>query len=263
LEKNVNVNQLWIAFFGIFNKEVARFLRGWLQTLLPSAITTILYFLVFGEVMGPKIGAMDGYSYTVFITPGLVMLAVITNSYSNVVSSFYGARFTRSVEEMLVSPMPSWLIILGYTMGGVVRGLLIGLIVLAISSFFAGVHLEHFFLALILIILCSSLFALGGFLNGIFARKFDDLVIVPTFILTPLIYLGGVFFSISELPPGWKFVSYVNPVHYLIDSFRYALLGVSSAAESISLAVCGIVFFVVALFFVNLYLVNKGIGLKS
>lgn len=259
----MSLNKLWIAFLGIFNKEVMRFIRGWMQTLLPSAITTILYFMVFGEVMGPKIGMMAGLPYTVFITPGLVMLAVITNSYSNVVSSFYGARFTRAVEEMLVSPMPNWLIILGYSMGGVARGLISGIIVLVVSLFFAGFHLSHVFLALILIILCSGLFSLAGFLNGIFARKFDDLVIVPTFILTPLIYLGGVFFSINELGAGWRFVAFVNPVHYLIDAFRYALLNITSTSESIGTALVGILSFVILLFGINLYLMNKGIGLKS
>ena len=191
------------------------------------------------------------------------MLAVITNSYSNVVSSFYGARFTRAVEEMLVSPMPNWMIISGYAMGGIMRGIIAGIIVLVISFVFAGVHCEHFMLAFLLLILCSTLFSLAGFLNGIFARKFDDLVIVPTFILTPLIYLGGVFFGVAELPPGWRIIAYINPVHYLIDTFRYALLGITPVGDSVALALGGIVVFIAALFGVCLYLMHKGIGLKS
>lgn len=259
----MSLKQLWIAFLGVLNKEIFRFMRIWIQTLLPSAITTALYFMVFGEVMGPKIGAMNGFAYTVFITPGLVMLAVINNSYSNVVSSFYGSRFTRAVEEMLVSPMPNWLIITAYTMGGVVRGVIIGFIVLFISFFFAGIHCEHVLLSLFLMVLCSALFSLAGFLNGIFARKFDDLVIVPNFILTPLIYLGGVFFSITALPHDWRILAYFNPVHYLIDTFRYALLGFSSGTETLGSALAGIAIFIMLLFGINLYLMNKGIGLKS
>jgi ABC-2 type transport system permease protein len=253
---------LWIALSGILIKEVKRFLEGWPQTLLPSAITTILYFLVFGEVMGPKIGAMQGVPYTVFITPGLVMLAVITNAYSNVVSSFYGARFNRSIEEMLVSPMPNSLIIMGYMLGGVARAFIVGLIVIFISLWFSGLHMAHWPLALLLMVLCSMLFALAGLMNGIFARKFDDLVIVPTFILTPLIYLGGVFFNVADLPGYWRMLAYVNPVHYLIDAFRYALLGVSST-ESISVALAGIIVFVLGLFATNWVLMNKGVGLKT
>ena len=258
----MNGRQLWIALYGIMFKEITRFLDGWPQTLLPSAITTVLYFLVFGEVMGPKIGAMQGVPYTVFITPGLVMLAVITNSYSNVVSSFYSGRFNRSIEEMLVSPMPNSLIITGYMIGGVARAFIVGVVVILISLWFSGLHMTHWFLALILIVLCSMLFALAGLMNGIFARKFDDLVIVPTFILTPLIYLGGVFFNVADLPRHWQFVAYVNPVHYLIDAFRYALLGVS-AEESIAVAMTGIVLFIVGLFTANLILMNRGVGLKT
>ncbi len=258
----MSARELWIALWGIVIKEVTRFLNGWPQMLLPSAITTILYFLVFGEVMGPKIGSMQGLPYTVFITPGLVMLAVMTNAYSNVVSSFYSARFNRSIEEMLVSPMPNSLIITGYMLGGVARALIVGVIVIVISAWFSGFHLQHGVLAFLLLILCSMLFSLAGFMNGIFARKFDDLVIVPTFILTPLIYLGGVFFNVAELPRHWQYIAYINPVHYLIDAFRYGLLGVQ-ATESIGMALLGIVLFIVGLFGANLILMNRGVGLKT
>ncbi len=258
----MSLRALCIALYGVIFKEVVRFLDGWPQTLLPSAVTTVLYFLVFGEVMGSKIGPMQGVSYTVFITPGLVMLAVITNAYANVVSSFYGSRFNRSIEEMLISPMPNPLIIIGFMMGGVVRALLVGLIVIAISLWFSGLHMAHWGWAVGLILLCSMLFSLAGLMNGIFARKFDDLVIVPTFILTPLIYLGGVFFNVSELPTRWQIAAYVNPVHYLIDAFRYAMLGVTPG-ESMSVALTGIILFVLALFGANWFLMSRGVGLKS
>ena len=251
------MNYYAIAFYGILRKEIVRFMRIWIQTLLPSAVTTVLYFLVFGEVMGPKIGMMDGFNYTVFITPGLVMLAIITNSYSNVVSSFYGARFVRSIEELLVSPVPNWMIVLGFTLGGVARGLLTGLIVMAIGLMFAHFYVVHVFLSVLLIVLCSVVFSLAGLLNGIYAKKFDDLVIVPTFILTPLIYLGGVFFSIDDLSSGWRYVAYLNPVHYLIDSFRYALLGIQPA-EPLWLGLLGIVASAVLLYGYIMYLLRRG-----
>ena len=251
-----------IAFYGIVRKEIVRFMRIWIQTLLPSAITTILYFLVFGEIMGPRIGMMNGFNYTLFITPGLVMLAVITNSYSNVVSSFYSARFVRAIEELLVSPVPNWMIVIGFTLGGVARGLLTGIIVLSISRIFVPIHVQHFGLSLVLIILCSTLFSLAGLLNGIFAKKFDDLVIVPTFILTPLIYLGGVFFSINELSSFWQLLSYCNPVHYLIDTFRFALLGIQPA-EPLWAAFFGIIVAGLVLFSCNMALLRRGQGLKT
>lgn len=251
------MNYYSIAFYGIIRKEVVRFMRIWIQTLLPSAVTTILYFLVFGEIMGNKIGMMSGFNYTVFITPGLVMLAIITNSYANVVSSFYGARFVRSIEELLVSPVPNWMIVTGFTLGGVVRGIITGVIVMMISLFFAHFRISHICLSVLLILLCSTVFSLAGLLNGIYAKKFDDLVIVPTFILTPLIYLGGVFFSVQELSRGWQYVSYVNPIHYLIDSFRYALLDITPA-EPLWVALLGIFMSIAILYGAILYLLNTG-----
>lgn len=251
------MNYYRIAFYGIVRKEIIRFMRIWIQTLLPSAVTTVLYFLVFGEVMGGRIGPMNGFVYTVFITPGLVMLAVITNSYSNVVSSFYGARFVRAIEELLVSPVPNWMIVWGFAAGGVARGLLTGIIVMIIGLFFAHFNVVHVALSVFLILLCSIVFSLAGLLNGIYAKKFDDLVIVPTFILTPLIYLGGVFFSISDLSPTWQYLAYLNPVHYLIDSFRYALLGITPA-EPLWVAFVGILLFILLLYFGIMYLLAKG-----
>jgi ABC-2 type transport system permease protein len=204
---------------------------------------------------------MGGFNYMLFITPGLVMMAVITNSYSNVVSSFYGARFNRSIEEMLVSPMPNWLIVLGYSSGGLARGVAVGLIVLIISLFFAGLHIVYPFLAILTLMLCSFLFSLAGFINGVFSRKFDDTAIVTTFVLTPLIYLGGVFYSIDSLPPFWKAVSLFNPLRYVIDLFRYAMLG--TGGNEIGLALSVVIVFTLGLFVASIYLMNKGVGIKS
>jgi ABC-2 type transport system permease protein len=251
------MNYYSIAFYGIVRKEVVRFMRIWIQTLLPSAVTTVLYFMVFGEVMGPRIGAMNGFNYTVFITPGLVMLAIVTNAYANVVSSFYGARFIRSIEELLVSPVPNWMIVAGFTLGGVARGILTGLIVMVISLVFARFTVAHIILSMLLILLCSTVFSLAGLLNGIYAKKFDDLVIVPTFILTPLIYLGGVFFSVSELSATWQYLAYLNPIHYLIDSFRYALLNIPPA-EPLWVALLGILLSIGILYGVIMCLLNSG-----
>ncbi|MDF2690286.1 MAG: transporter permease [Gammaproteobacteria bacterium] len=251
----------WVAFYGVLFKEVTRFMRIWPQSLLPSAITIILYFMIFGHVIGNRIGQMEGLSYILFITPGLIMMAVITNSYSNVVSSFYGARFSRSIEEMLVSPMPNWLIVLGYASGGLARGFAVGVIVLVISLFFAGLHIVHPFLALLALLLCSLLFSLAGLINGVFSRKFDDTAIVTTFVLTPLIYLGGVFYSIDSLPPFWKAVSLFNPLRYVIDLFRYAMLGIGGDGLSLALSIVSL--FTLALLIMSVWLMNKGIGIKS
>lgn len=236
-------------------------MRIWPQALLPSAITMILYFMIFGHVIGNRIGQMGGLSYVVFITPGLIMMAVITNSYSNVVSSFYGARFSRAIEELLVSPMPNWLIVLGYGAGGLARGFTVGLIVLVISFFFAGFHMLHPLLVLVSLVICSFLFGLAGFINGVYARKFDDTAIITTFVLTPLIYLGGVFYNIQSLPAFWQSVSLFNPLRYVIDMFRYAMLG--SGGDGIGLAFGIVTLFTLAMFGFSVYLMNKGIGIKS
>jgi len=254
-------NQKWIAFYGLLIKEISRFMRIWPQALLPSAITMILYFMIFGNVIGSRIGEMGGISYMLFITPGLIMMAVITNSYSNVVSSFYGSRFSRAIEELLVSPMPNWLIVLGYGAGGLARGLVVGIIVLLISMFFAGVHMVHPSLVFLSLIICSFLFGLAGFINGVFARKFDDTAIVTTFVLTPLIYLGGVFYNIQSLPPFWQTVSLFNPLRYVIDLFRYAMLGSGTDGLGLSLLIVSV--FTIVLYSVSIILMNKGIGIKS
>jgi len=257
----MNAREKYIALRAILDKEVTRILRIWQQTLLPSAITMTLYFLIFGAFIGSRIDSMGGVSYIQFIVPGLIMMAVITNAYSNVSSSFFGIKFQRSVEELLVSPTPGYIIILGYVLGGMFRGLLVGMIVLLISLFFTKISLYSLAIVLVFIFLTSLVFSLGGFLNGMYAKKFDDVAVVPTFVLTPLTYLGGVFYSISLLPDLWKTISLFNPIIYMVNGFRYGFLGISDINVWIGfiiLVVLGIV-----LFWFSMYAMKKGIGLKS
>src|SRR5690606_7152796 len=217
-------------------KEVRRFTRIWPQTLLPPAITMTLYFLIFGNLIGSRIGEMDGYRYMEFIVPGLIMMAVITNSYSNVVSSFFSTKFQHSIEELLVSPIPNWAILAGYITGGVARGLAVGLIVTGMALVFTDLAIQHIGITVSMVVLTAILFSLGGFLNALFARSFDDISIVPTFILTPLTYLGGVFYSITLLPPIWQNLSLANPILYMVNAFRYGILGVSDIPVGIAYA---------------------------
>jgi ABC-type polysaccharide/polyol phosphate export systems, permease component len=250
-----------IALGTLARKETQRFLRIWQQTLLPPVITMTLYLIIFGSLIGSRIGPMEGYPYIQFIVPGIIMMAVITNSYSNVVSSFFGAKFGRYVEEMLVSSMPNYVLLLGYVIGGVGRGLLVGLLVIGVSLFFTDLHLHSFWITCSTILLTSVLFSLGGFINAIFARKFDDISIIPTFVLTPLTYLGGVFYSIDLLPSFWRQVSLTNPVLYMVNAFRYGILGHSD----IDIATAyGIILSVIAvLTAIALVLLHKGVGLRS
>ena len=257
------IKAMWIAFLGIFNREVIRVLRIWPQSLLPSAITITLYFMIFGHVIGGRVGQMDGMPYMTYITPGLIMMAVIVNSYSNVVSSVFMARYSRSIEEKLVSPMPNWLIILGYASGGVFRGVVVGLIVTVISSLFAGLHIQHVMLSIFVLLLSSFLFCFLGLINAIFARKFDDTSIVTTFIITPLIYLGGVFYSVSLLPPVWHVVSLFNPIYYVIKLFRYAMLSGNVLAFHLWMPLVIVIVMTFVFFMLCVWLMNKGVGLKS
>ncbi|MGF1643831.1 MAG: ABC transporter permease [Thiotrichales bacterium] len=250
-----------VAFNTILIKEILRFARIWIQTILPPAITTGLYFVIFGGLIGPRIGEMEGVSYVEFIVPGLILMAIITNSYANVVSSFYLAKFSHSIEEMLVSPVPSYVILLGYLGGGVARGLAVGLAVTGVSLFFADFNVHHFGVIFIVATLTSSLFALAGFINAIYAQSFDDISIVPTFVLTPLTYLGGIFYSISLLPEFWQKVSLLNPILYMINAFRYGLIGVSDIDVNISLAI--IVGFNLLLFGISVWLLKRGVGIRT
>ncbi len=250
-----------IAFQSILIKEITRFTRIWIQTLLPPAITMTLYFVIFGNLIGSRIGEMGGFSYMEYIVPGLIMMSVITNSYSNVVSSFFSAKFQRHIEELLVSPVPNYLILLGYVAGGVSRGLLTGFIVTLVSLFFVPLNVHNIGILVLVVFLTSILFSLGGFVNAVFAKKFDDISIVPTFILTPLTYLGGVFYSISLLPDVWQTVSMFNPILHMVNAFRYGFLGVSDITLPVALSI--IVGFIVVLFSFSMYLLNRGIGLRS
>lgn len=251
---------MWIALNTIVSKEVRRFMRIWQQTLLPPAITMTLYFIIFGNLIGQRIGDMGGYSYMAFIVPGLIMMSVINNAYANVSSSFFSNKFQRSVEEMLVAPLPDWVILFGFIVGGVARGLLVGVIVTIVALFFTDLHIHSFWVTFLTVLLSSILFSLGGFINALYANKFDDISIIPTFVLTPLSYLGGVFYSISLLPESWQLVSAFNPVLYMVNAFRYGILGVTD----VSLVMCfSMLLVLISLLTVwSLRLLAKGKGIR-
>ncbi len=257
----MNAQEKWIAFQTIFVKEVRRYLRIWPQTLLPPAITMTLYFVIFGALIGSRIGEMGGFSYMQFVVPGLIMMAIVTNSYSNVVSSFFGARYNHSVEELLVSPVPNWIILTGYIMGSVRRGLLVAVIVTALSLFFADLSVKNPGITLLVVLFTSVLFALFGFINAVFANNFDDISIIPTFVLTPLVYLGGVFYSLDLLSDFWAGVSKLNPLVYVVNGFRYGVLGVSDVDMTFSLSM--LVAFTVIAFVYSLHLLNTGTRLRE
>lgn len=249
------------ALYTIVRREVARILRIWGQTLVPPAITMTLYFLIFGGLIGSRVGEMDGIRYMDFIVPGLVMMSIIQNSYGNISSSFFGAKFGRHVEELLVSPMPAWVILGGYVAGAVLRGLMVGGIVLVIAMFFTEVRIPHPFVTLTTVILGATIFALAGFVNAVYAKKFDDIAIVPTFILTPLTYLGGVFYSVKLLPDWAEAATHLNPIFYMVNAFRYGLLGVSDVPLWLAYAL--MLGFVVVLGSLGLWLLKRGVGLRS
>jgi ABC-2 type transport system permease protein len=249
-----------ISFVTIFRREVARFFRIWTQTLLPSVVTTALHFAIFGSFIGSQVRNIHGTPYIQFIVPGLIMMAVINNAFANVVGSFFGAKFSKSIEEVLVSPTPSWIIIAGYAAGGVLRSLISGALALVVALFFTRLAVTRIVLVAVFMLLSAVFFSLGGLLNALFARKFDDTAIIPTFVLTPLIYLGGVFYSISALPPFWQSVSKLNPILYLINGFRHGFLGFSDVPLGVSIAV--LLAGIAVLLLANLYFFKKGYGLK-
>ncbi|QJQ94954.1 MULTISPECIES: ABC transporter permease [Halomonadaceae] len=253
--------QIAVALWTLVSKEVRRFTRIWPQTLLPPSITMTMYFIIFGNLIGARIGDMDGFSYMDFIVPGLIMMSVITNSYSNVASSFFSNKFQRSIEEMMVSPMPNWVILAGFIFGGMARGLGVGLIVTLVSLFFTRISVTHPLLTIVVVVLTAALFSIGGFINALLANKFDDISIVPTFVLTPLTYLGGVFYSISLLPNFWQGISMLNPILYMVNVFRYGFLGVSDIPVGWALA--AIVAFIVVLFGIALVMLERGKGIRS
>ena len=250
-----------IALITIVRREINRILRIWGQTLMPPAITMTLYFLIFGGLIGSRVGTMDGIRYMDFIVPGLVMMSVIQNSYGNISSSFFGAKFGRHIEELLVSPMPNWVILAGYVAGAVLRGIMVGAIVLVIAMFFTRVRVPHPLVMVSSVLLGATIFSLAGFINAVYAKKFDDVAIVPTFILTPLTYLGGVFYSVKLLP-GWaEAATHANPIFYMVNAFRYGLLGVSDVPLWVAYAL--MLGFVLVLGALALRLLQRGVGLRS
>jgi ABC-2 type transport system permease protein len=251
----------WIGYQTIVIREYGRIIRIWGQTLLPPAVTATLYFVIFGNLIGRRIGAMGGIDYVQYIAPGLIMMSVITNSYGNVVSSFFGAKFGRHLEELLVSPLPNWIILCGYVSGGVVRGLAVGSVVTLVSLVFAHLQVHHLGAILVAVVITSATFALGGFINAVFAKNFDQVNFVPTYILTPLTYFGGIFYSIAMLPPWAQHLSHANPILYMVNAFRFGFIGVSDVdvgfAFALMLMLCA------ALYLFALTLLNRGTGIRD
>ena len=250
-----------ICLYTIARRETTRIFRIWVQTLVPPVITMTLYFIVFGTFIGSQLSGINGFEYMAFIAPGLIMMSIITNSYTNTVSSFFSTKFQKNIEEMLVSPTPNWVIVLGFVSGGVVRGLSVGFLVSMVSLIFIRLPLYSIVITALFAFLTSFVFSLAGMINGIFAQKFDDISIIPTFVITPLTYLGGVFYSISLLPDFWQMISKANPIIYMIDGFRFGFLGISDMSVMTGLGM--LLFFAVVLFSINLYLLKKGIGIRT
>ena len=254
-------NIAWVGYKTIVRKEITRILRIWGQTIVPPAITMTLYFIIFGELIGRRIGEMGGFSYMQYIVPGLVIMSVITNSYGNMVSSFFGAKFGKHIEELLISPLPNWIILAGYMTGALARGLMVGAVVMVVSLFFTRIEVQHPLIMTSVLLLTAAVFALAGMVNAIFAQKFDDIAIIPTFVLAPLTYLGGVFYSIALLPDFWQRVSVVNPILYMVNGFRYGMLGVSDVSLAMTYGV--ILAAGAVLFTCCLVLLNRGTGLRT
>lgn len=256
----MSLEEQWIALMTIVRKEIKRFMRIWTQTLVPPVITITLYFVIFGNLIGKRIGTMSGVSYMEFVVPGLIMMAVITSSYTNVVSSFFGAKFQRYVEEILVSPMPNYIILMGFVLGGVARGLGVGFIVTLVALFFTDMEIYSYPVTVGIVVITSVFFSMAGFVNAVYANTFDDISIVPTFLLTPLIYLGGVFYSIDLLPDFWADVSKINPILYIVNAFRYGVLGITDINVGWAFTMVGI--FTIAAFLFSLHLLNSGKRLR-
>lgn len=260
--RNMNMMAVqWVALRTIVAKEIRRFTRIWQQTLLPPAITMTLYFVIFGNLIGSRIGEMGGVDYMSFIVPGLIMMSVITNAYGNVASSFFSNKFQRSVEELMVAPVHPGTILLGYVLGGVARGVAVGLIVTLLSLYFTNLHIHHLGVVVAIILMSAILFSLGGFINGMHARNFDDISIIPTFVITPLTYLGGVFYSIGLLSDFWQGLSKLNPILYMVNTFRFGILGVSDVSVVVSFVM--MLVFIVLLSAYSLYMLKRGVGMRQ
>jgi len=251
----------WIGLKTIVIREYGRIIRIWGQTLVPSAVTAILYFVIFGSLIGRRVGQMGGFDYMQYIAPGLIMMSVITNSYANAVSSFFGAKFGKHVEEMLVAPLPNWIIVLGYVAGGVLRGLMVGAVVTTVSLVFTKLHIHHLFIIMAAVLLTATVFSLGGLLNAVFAKNFDQVNWIPAFVLTPLTYFGGVFYSVALLPQWAQRLSYANPILHMVNAFRYGFLGVSDVNVWLAFGLMAAA--AVVLFGVLLYLMDHGTGIRE
>lgn len=253
--------QIYIAFLTLLNKEIVRFLRIWTQTFLPPAITMTLYFIIFGQLIGSQVKAISGVTYMQYIVPGLVMMSIMTNAYANTSASFFGAKFSKSIEEILVAPVPNYIILLGFAIGGTLRGLIVGIIVIILSLLFTHLHIQHLWIVISMAILAAMLFSIGGLINAIFAKKFDDISFIPTFILTPLTYLGGVFYSIKQLPAPWKDLSLFNPILNMVDTFRYGILGISDVNIYFGFSITCALFVILLAW--SLILLRNGTGLRT
>ncbi len=251
----------WVGFKTIVIREYGRIIRIWGQTLVPSAVTATLYFVIFGSLIGSRVGDMGGFGYMQYIAPGLIMMSVITNSYANVVSSFFGAKFGKHIEELLVSPLPNWLIVLGYVTGGVMRGLMVGAVVTVVSVLFTHLQVHHLLIILGAVLLTSIVFSLGGLINAVLAKNFDQVNWVPAFVLTPLTYFGGVFYSVSLLPQWAQKLSYANPILYMVNAFRYGFLGTSDVDVGLAFGI--MIVSALVLFAAGLTMLNKGMGIRE
>jgi ABC-2 type transport system permease protein len=257
----MTIRQQLIAFYTLLRREIVRMLRISSQVFLPPVITTALYFLIFGTLIGNRIGPIQGVSYPLFIAPGLIMMSVITNAYGNVSTSLFSLRFQRSIEELLVSPMSNGLLLFGYVMGGVVRGSVVALLVFFVSCFFMTLELQHLPMTILVVVLVSAVFSLAGFTNAMIARNFDDVMLIPTFVLTPLTYLGGVFYSTNMLPPVWQTISHFNPILYMVNAMRHAMIGQEEVNITLSM---GIIFLMLILLVtLNMRMLKKGVGLRD
>jgi ABC-2 type transport system permease protein len=254
-------NPTFIGFYTMMRKEVIRIIRIWSQTLLPPIVTTTLYFIVFGTFIGSQIKEVHGHTYMEFIVPGLVMMSLITSAYMNTVSTFYFAKWQRTIDEMLVSPMPSWVVMMGFVSGGVIRAGLVGVLVVGVSIFFTHLVIHNIFVIFVAAFLTAILFSFAGLVNGFFAKSFDAISIVPTFVLTPLTYLGGVFYSIDQLPPFFRTLSLGNPILYMVNLFRYGFLGVSDVNPWLAFLV--LIGFLLVFIILTTWLFKRGKGLKN
>lgn len=254
--------QTWVSFYTIVRKDVVRIMRIWAQTFLPSVVTSVLYFLIFGTFLGSRIGDVQGVSYISFVVPGLVMLAVVTNSYMNSSFTMFMSKFfARNIDEILVSPTPPWVIVAGYVAGAMVRGVLIGTIVIAVSLFFTHLAIHNLAIIILFLLVTSLIFAVAGLINGVFAKSMDGINLVPTFVLTPLVYLGGVFYSTQSLSGFWGALTKFDPIFYVINGFRYGFLGIADASVSFSFAV--LAGFAVLFLGIAIYLIRIGLGLRQ